>query len=188
MQIEHRTLEISDIEIREDNGQHHIVALVAPWNATFDTGKFVERLGKSVFDKSIQERGRNIPLMHGHDRDNFPIWRSASWEKDPMGLIADFEVAPTDRAREALNLAKDGYVTGFSVGFVPVRNEETKLDGRRHITRVEAKLDHVALLTAPTAPAYGEAQLIAARAFDPDDKTQAPRLARWRHLLDAETR
>ena len=105
-----------------------------------------------------------------------------------MGLIADFEVAPTDRAREALNLAKDGYVTGFSVGFVPVRNEENTVDGKRHITRVEAKLDHVALLTAPTAPAYGEAQLIAARAFDPDDKTQAPRLARWRHLLDADTR
>ena len=188
MSIEYRALEITDIEIREDNGQHHIVALVAPFNATFDTGKFVERLGKSVFDKSIQERGRNIPLMHGHDRENMPIGRSASWEKDAIGLVADFEVAPTDRAREALNLAKDGYVTGFSVGFVPVRNEETKHDGRRHITRVEAKLDHVALLTAPTAPAYGEAQLIAARAFDPDDKTQAPRLARWRHLLDADTR
>ena len=44
MKIEHRTLEITDIEIREDNGQHHIVALVAPFNATFDTGNFVERL------------------------------------------------------------------------------------------------------------------------------------------------
>ena len=175
MKIEHRTLEITDIEIREDNGQHHIVALVAPFNATFDTGNFVERLGKSVFDKSIQERGRDIPLMHGHDRENMPIGRSTSWQKDRAGLIADFQVAPTDRAKEALELAKDGYVTGFSVGFVPIRNEETKHDGRRHITRVEAKQAHVALLTAPTAPAYGEAQLIAARAIAPDDKTQAPR-------------
>ena len=126
--------------------------------------------------------------MHGHDRENMPIGKSSTWEKDAVGLVADFEVAPTERAREALELAKNGYVSGFSVGFVPVRNEEAKVEGRRHITRVEAKLDHVALLTAPTAPAYGEAQLIAARAFDPDDKTQAPRLARWRHLLDGETR
>jgi hypothetical protein len=124
--------------------------------------------------------------MHGHDRENMPIGKSAAWEKDAMGLVADFEVAPTERAREALELAKNGYVSGFSVGFVPVRNEESKIEGRRQITRIEAKLDHVALLTAPTAPAYGEAQLIAARAFDPDDQTQAPRLARWRHLLSSD--
>ena len=188
MNIEHRTLDIADIEVREDGGQHHIVALVAPWNATYDAGNFVERFGKSVFDKSIKERGNNIPLMHGHDRENMPIGRSAAWEKDQHGLIADFEVAPTERAREALELAKNGYVSGFSVGFVPIRNEESKHDGRRHLTRVEAKLDHVALLTAPTAPAYGEAQLIAARAFDADDETTVPRLARWRHLLEPETR
>ena len=189
MEIEHRTiLEISDLEIRETDGQHHIVALVAPWNATYDAGTYVERFGKSVFDKSIKERGTTIPLMHGHDRENMPIGKSSTWEKDAVGLVADFEVAPTERAREALELAKNGYVSGFSVGFVPVRNEEAKVEGRRHITRVEAKLDHVALLTAPTAPAYGEAQLIAARAFDPDDETLVPRLARWRHLLDAETR
>ena len=185
MQIEHRTLEVTDLEVREDAGEHHILAMVAPWNATYDTGDFVERFGKSVFDKSIKERGRNIPLMHGHDRENMPIGRSASWEKDQRGLIADFQVAPTDRAREALTLAKDGYVTGFSVGFVPIRNEETKHDGRRYLTRIEAKLDHVALLTAPTAPAYGDAQLIAARAFDPDDEQHAPRLAKWRHLLQS---
>ena len=188
MEIEHRTLEITDIEVRETDGQHHIVALVAPWNATYDAGSYAERCGKSVFDKSIQERGRNIPLMHGHDRENMPIGKSASWEKDQIGLIADFEMAPTERAREALELAKNGYVSGFSVGFVPVRNDEAKHDGRRHVTRVEAKLDHVALLTAPTAPAYGDAQLISARAFNPDDETLVPRLARWRHLLDAETR
>ena len=61
MEIEHRTLEITDIEVRETDGQHHIVALVAPWNATYDAGSYVERFGKSVFDNSIQARGRNIP-------------------------------------------------------------------------------------------------------------------------------
>ena len=188
MELEHRTLSIVDIDTRQDGNEHHIVALVAPWNATYDAGNYVERLGKSVFDKSIKERGNDIPLMHGHDRENFPIGRSYQWEKDANGLIADFQVAPTTRAHEALELAKNGYVSGFSVGFLPIRNEEKTVEGRRHLTRVEAKLDHVALLTAPTAPAYGDAQLIAARQFDPDDTTQAPRLARWRHLLGDETR
>ena len=139
--LENRILELSDIEIREDNGEHHIIALVAPWHATFDTGQYVERLGRSVFDKSIKERGSKIPLMHGHDRERFPIGMAGSWSNDNNGLIADFRMASTERSAEALALAKDGYVTGFSVGFHPVRSSESKQDGRRQITRLEAKLD-----------------------------------------------
>ncbi len=184
MELERRTLEIADIDIRNEGDDHHVVALVAPFNASYDAGRYTETLGRSIFDKSINERGQQIPLMHGHDRDAMPIGRSASWQKADNGLIADFKLARTDRSREALELAKDGYVTGFSVGFVPVRNDEKTIDGVRHITRVEAKLDHVALLTAPTAPAYADAQLIAARMFDPTDSTRYPRLSRWMHLLE----
>ena len=108
---------------------------------------------------------------------------AGSWSNDNNGLIADFRMAPTERSAEALALAKDGYVTGFSVGFHPVRSSESKQDGRRQITRLEAKLDHVALLTSPNEPAYGDAQLVMARAFNADDKEQAPMLAKWRHLM-----
>ena len=184
--LENRILELSDIEIREDNGEHHIIALVAPWHATFDTGQYVERLGRSVFDKSIKERGSKIPLMHGHDRERFPIGMAGSWSNDNNGLIADFRMALTERSVEALALAKDGYVTGFSVGFHPVRSSESKQDGRRQITRLEAKLDHVALLTSPNEPAYGDAQLVMAREFNADDKEQAPMLAKWRHLMSSQ--
>jgi len=41
-------------------------------------------------------------------------------------------------------------------------------------------LDHVGLVTSA---AYGEAKVLAVRAYDPDDPKVAPRLARWRHLL-----
>ena len=54
MELEHRTLNIVDIDTRQEGNDHHIVALVAPWNATYDAGSYVERLGKSVFDKSIK--------------------------------------------------------------------------------------------------------------------------------------
>jgi phage head maturation protease len=95
-------------------------------------------------------------------------------------------MALTERSVEALALAKDGYVTGFSVGFHPVRSSESKQDGRRQITRLEAKLDHVALLTSPNEPAYGDAQLVMAREFNADDKEQAPKLAKWRHLMSSQ--
>jgi phage head maturation protease len=71
-------------------------------------------------------------------------------------------------------------VTGLSVAFQPIRNKTETRDGRRHVTRMEARLDHVGLVTSA---AYGEAKVLAVRAYDPDDPQVAPRLAKWRHLL-----
>ena len=55
-------------------------------------------------------------------------------------------------------------------------------DGKQHITRLEAKLDHVGLITTGRQ-AYTEAKVLSVRAYDPDDEELVPRLARWRHLL-----
>ena len=135
MEIEHRTiLEISDLEIRETDGQHHIVALVAPWNATYDAGTSVERFGKSVFDKSIKERGTTIPLMHGHDRENMPIGKSSTWEKDAVGLVADFEVAPAERAREALRLR---FLSGIRAG--TQRRSQSRRTAPHHPSRSKTR-------------------------------------------------
>jgi len=71
-------------------------------------------------------------------------------------------------------------VTGLSIEFQPVRNKTETPDGCPHLPRVQARLDHVGLVTAA---AYGEAKVLAVRSYDPDDPDVAPRLARWRHLL-----
>ena len=105
---------------------------------------------------------------------------SVSWEKTATGLIADFKLAGTARGEEARTLAEEGMVTGLSVGFIPVRNKTTQVNGRQHVQRLEAKLDHVGLVSQP---AYAEAQVLSTRAYDPDDEELVPRLARWRHLL-----
>ena len=105
---------------------------------------------------------------------------SMSWEKTADGLVCDFKLANTSRADESRQLAADGMVTGLSVAFQPIRNKTETRDGRRHVTRMEARLDHVGLVTSA---AYGEAKVLAVRAYDPDDPQVAPRLAKWRHLL-----
>jgi len=181
-ELETRTIEFSDLETRTDNDGHHIVGLVAPFQSRFDAGRFIETLSSSVFDKSIKERGNRIPLLEQHDTAAFPVGMSVRWEKSSEGLIGEFKLANTPRGEEARTLAADGMVTGLSVGFIPVRNKSTTVNGRQNIQRLEAKLDHVGLITTGQQ-AYTEAKVLAVRGYDPDDEQIVPLLAKWRHLL-----
>ena len=180
MNLETRTVDLEYLELRDDDDGHHLVGIVAPWHSTFDAGEYLETFARTVFDKSIQERGTRIPLLEQHDRNKHPVGMSLSWENTNDGLVADFRLANTPRADESRQLVLDNMVTGLSVAFQPIRNRTETRDGRRHVTRMEARLDHVGLVTAS---AYSEAKVLAVRAYDPDDPQVAPRLAKWRHLL-----
>ena len=180
MNLETRTVELEYLELRDDDDGHHLVGIVAPWHSTFDAGEYLETFARTVFDKSIQERGTRIPLLEQHDRNKHPVGMSLSWENTNDGLVADFRLANTPRADESRQLVLDNMVTGLSVAFQPIRNRTETRDGRRHVQRLEARLDHVGLVTSS---AYSEAKVLAVRAYDPDDPQVAPRLAKWRHLL-----
>lgn len=181
MNIENRTIEFAGLETRDEGNEHHIIGLVAPFQTRYDTGQYVETFTASTFDKSIKERGQKIPLLEQHDSSRHPIGMSVKWEKSMEGLIADFRLAPTERGKEAHALAQTGMVTGLSVGFIPIRNRTSQLEGRTHIERLEARLDHVGLVTTA---AYSDAKVLSVRAYDPDDEELVPRLAKWRHLLN----
>lgn len=180
VELETRTIEVAEFELREDKDGHHLVGIVAPFGAIYDAGSYLERFAASAFDKTIAERGTRIPLLEQHATDRMPIGRAVSWEKTNDGLVADFLLANTHRGEEARTLAMDGFVTGFSVGFIPVRTHTSEMNGRPLRTRTEAKLDHVGFVRNP---AYQDAQLLSVRAFDPDDSEQVPRLAKYRHLM-----
>ena len=84
-ELETRTIEFSDLETRTDNDGHHIVGLVAPFQARFDAGRFIETLSSNVFDKSIKERGNRIPLLEQHDTQRHPIGMAVKWDKPLKG-------------------------------------------------------------------------------------------------------
>lgn len=171
------------LEVRETAGTHFIRGVAAPYNEPADIGDYIEELAPGVFRRSIDHRGPNIGLMEQHNRDTFAVGINPSFEETGDGLVATFEVSPTNRGQEALQLAKTGHF-GMSVGFIPVRNDVTEVDGRRLVRRLEAKLDHVGLVLNP---AYKAARILEARdddpaPFDPDNPAVAPRLARLRAL------
>ena len=182
MNIETRTIEFAGLEARDTDDGHYLIGLVAPFQSTYDNHSYVETFTSSTFDKSIKERGNNIPLLEQHDTAAFPIGMSVRWEKSAEGLIGEFKLAPTPRGEEARTLAAEGMVTGLSVGFIPIRNKTSTVNGRQQIARLEAKLDHVGLITTGRQ-AYSDAKVLSVRAYDPDDPETAPLLAKWRHLL-----
>ena len=172
------------VEVRNVDDGHFIRGVAAPYNTPTDIGDYVETLAPGLFKRSIDHRGPSIGLMEQHNRQAFAVGLNPSFEETNDGLVATFSVSPTARGQEALNLAKTGSY-GMSVGFVPVQNETATVGGRRHITRTEAKLDHVGLVLNP---AYKDARILEARhdddaaPFDPDNPAHAPMLARWRAL------
>ena len=183
MSLETRTIEFAEIETRTDElDGHYLTGLVAPIHGQYDNSSYIETFTSNTFDKSIKERGNRIPLLEQHDTAAFPVGMSVRWEKSSEGLIGEFKLANTPRGEEARTLAADGMVTGLSVGFIPVRNKSTTVNGRQNIQRLEAKLDHVGLITTGQQ-AYTDAKVLAVRGYDPDDEQIVPLLAKWRHLL-----
>jgi HK97 family phage prohead protease len=182
MNIQTRAVE-GELEVRDDldDKYRHLIGIVVPWNAsyTMPDGR-TESFDRAAFDKSVKARGDRIPLFQNHETTSaMPVGMAVSFENRQDGLLADFKMARTLRGDESSNLARDKFVTGLSVGFRPIRNRTERRGDTDHLVRLEAALDHVGFVSNP---AYAGAQVLAVR-FDPDDKEQAPRLARWRHLL-----
>ena len=170
------TVTVAGVELRDgDDGGHYVRGVVTPYGEEYDAGDFVETFAPGVFRKSIAQRGDRIGLTEQHKRDSFEIGRATKWEDTADGLVGTFALAPTDRAREALNLLQADMIGGLSVGFRPLRNRIEERNGRRHIERLDALLDHVGLVHSP---AYSSARVLEAR-DDDFDRDAAVRYARW---------
>ena len=175
-----RHLIADSIEVRESAEGRRVCGIAAPFNSEFDAGDYVEKFTPGAFTKSITERGHKIPLLEAPRQDAMPLGRATTLTETDSGLYAEFLMSRTQRGDEALQLARDGVMHSFSVGFVPVRDQRRKTgDGRPLVERQEVKLHHVGLISE--VPAYQDARVLAVRTeFDPDDEDTCPKLAVWR--------
>jgi len=180
-----RQLVADSIDVRESAEGRRVCGIAAPFGARFDATDFVETFLPGAFSKTIRERGQKVPLLEAHRRDAMPLGRATRLQETSDGLYAEFLVSRTQRGEEALQLAREGVMHSFSVGFVPVRDKRsTTDDGRPLVEREEVKLHHVGLISE--VPAYDDAKVLAVRTeYDPDSEACAPRLSLWRSRLYA---
>lgn len=105
-----------------------------------------ERFEYGAFSRSIQERGKKIRLLIGHDARRLPIGKATEFREERDGLHATFEVAQTSDGDDALELIRQGVVDSFSICFRPIRDRR---DDEGTVVRTEAALHEVSLVTFP---------------------------------------
>jgi HK97 family phage prohead protease len=141
-----------------------LTGLVVPWNTPTDIGLATEEFQRGAFTASLVEWS-DIPLLLWHDNRSWPIGVATDWDDRHDGLHARFRLAMTSVAQSAGMYARDGLLSGLSVGFSPVKSTWRYVpDGQwnpdagvlDHVTRHQARLHEVSM--TPT-PAYAAARV-----------------------------
>jgi HK97 family phage prohead protease len=143
----------ADLSIRSDG--RTVYGIVMPYGVETRVndgrGPYTEVFHRGAFAKTIRERGDRIKLNVNHDKyHQLPIGRAITFNEDAKGLHGEFRVSSTEAGDEALTLIRDGVADSFSAGFHPVipgPNDPIPRNGL--VERLEAKLDHVALVAFP---------------------------------------
>lgn len=103
----------------------------------------LDAFGDQIDQDGIQLRG-SVPLLWSHDHRT-PIGRAVSIARDGDKTRASFELSKTDPAATRIhNLAREGIVTGLSVGLVPKKWSGNRL--------TESELVEVSLVSVPANP------------------------------------
>jgi hypothetical protein len=147
------------MEIRAVHEDERLIeGIVAPYDeVSLLTGDpYGERILRHAFTRSITQRGDRIPLFINHDH-NRGVGMSRDWSDSTDGLTGVFRVRDTPEGDKALLDVREKYLTGMSVGFIPVDRKPGK-DGVMEVR--EARLFEVSLCLIG---AYEGAAVLASR-------------------------
>ena len=131
----------------EDSDGRTLEGRIVPYDTEIQVGETMESFAKGVFADTDPA---SVVLLWQHDV-NSPIGRMSALSEEADGAYGTFRLADTDRAREALSLARDGILTGLSVGFTGIEARAGK--GTR--THTKARLMETSLVTFPAYPTAG---------------------------------
>ena len=138
--MEHRTLHMKNMKIREENGKRYLSGHFAVFNEPYEVYPgWIETVAPGAFDRALSS-GQDIKVLWNHNTDivmGSTANRTARLWQDEIGLPGDVEINEEDQA------AKDGYarvsrgdVTGCSFGFDISRMEESWDDDGTYRTRI----------------------------------------------------
>jgi HK97 family phage prohead protease len=172
-----------------------------PYDEPTNVGWYIETIRAGAFSKSIREAARGLPLLLWHDNASWPIGVAASWDDSDDGLDGVWRLDDSDLAQRAARQARDGFLTGMSVGFQPMPNGSTwdlvdddewnpDTGNVDRVERVEARLLEVSM--TPT-PAYAGAGVSLVRSSEMPHAVvehrrrapgRSPQLEHWRSVVD----
>ncbi len=155
-----------------DQGAGEITGLAAAYgNVDYQDDMF--EVG--AFAKSAEDWNRaksRLPLLDWHGDSIDRIIGSVTQLKSvPQGLWFRAGFTKDERGQRARQLARDGYLTGVSVGWLPVHQPQIKAIGGRAVQVIgEARVHEISLTPIP---ANADAQLASVKSLDGDAKAAA---------------
>ena len=187
-------LQLRDVEASTSG--KFIAGRAVPYGVETNVGWYMEQHDAGSFARSIEEAAKGLPLLLFHDSKSFPVGVTDSWDDNRAGLDAVWRMDGSQEADRAHQLAKDGMLTGLSIGFVPIRsawdmaeewNPDLGPEFMDHVTRQESRLLEVSMVSTP---AFAGAQVTMVRSRDARRREEAradgsfPRLEAWKQWLD----
>ena len=159
-------IETRSLELRLENLEERtITGLAVPYGQDANIGgSYVERFAPGAID-SVED----VKLFYGHET---PIGVVVAGRETDGGYEITAKVSETSLGNDVLTLMRDGALNKFSVGFIPVSQEQ---DGST-ITRTKVSLKEVSVVPFP---AYAGASITEVRLEDreivqPVEQTQTP--------------
>lgn len=132
-----------------DTSNRTMTARVAPYGVKSDLITFTETLRRGVFAKSIRESARALPLHVNHRHDDIPVGKVVQWTETSDWLLADVQFDSRAEAREAARLVEEDYLSGISIGFLPIQTAWDTSGSKPHAERVEARALELSLCSVP---------------------------------------
>lgn len=151
------------LEVRETDATlsgRFMEGRAVPYGVWQDVRFYMEMIRQGAFEKSIKEANYQLPLLLFHDYKSFPVGVSERWTESDAGLDCVWRLSSSEQAQEAARLAREGMLTGLSVGFQGIHAERSDDGEYLWVERTEARLLEVSL--TPT-PAYGGAKVSTVR-------------------------
>ena len=134
----------SPFEIKELNDSGRIEGLLAGFGDVDHGG---DKLLPGCLTKSLATRTTPLPMLLFHDMKR-PIGAWKEWQERSEGLYVKGSLTLSTRdGQEAHALARDGALTGLSIGWKPVRGDVDQKTGTRHVS--EAVLFEGSLVAIP---------------------------------------
>lgn len=185
------------LELRAEKNAAGVYTAVSgravPYNEWANIGWYAEQWAPGALAKSITESARDLPLLMFHNAQTWPIGAADDWDDTRNGLDGHWRLTESVEAQRAAELAAGGYLTGLSIGFVPIRADwvfaddwdpDRGIDYMDRCTREEARLVEVSM--TPT-PAYAGAMVDLVRSSDRPGRARkqgSREVAAWRSWLD----
>lgn len=132
------TIATSEFKFAADTGK------LSGYGAVFNNVDLgFDRIENGAFAKSLQAK-KNLPMLFQHEpSQTIGVWDSVL--EDSHGLLVEGKISNTVLGRDVRTLAKDGALTGLSIGF---RTIDSDYDGDVRVLK-EVELFEVSVVTLP---------------------------------------